>query len=168
MTRRAPLPKITECVEKQKAATDWISAGRLVRAVYPFAVICALCLAHINLEFQRSDMLMQQGRLQQQHRQLVRQQGFLDRQNESLCNPASLRDRARRDLNMQEIDATGKELIATVPKELMAKYTAPGKPDRGAVMVAQLREERETRGIGNMLMSILDVNRANASSASND
>lgn len=161
MTRRAPLPKITECVEKQNR-TEWISASTLLQAAYPFLIICALCLAHIHLEFQRTDMKMQQSRLQVQQRQLVREEGTLHRQNEELCDPELLEIHARRDLGMEKLQNPKKELVVTISRDVQEKYSKPGTPDERAVAMAQMKQDRTERRIQNRVLAFLDVNSANA------
>lgn len=166
MNRRALLPKITECVDKQRLKSQMNSA-RLAWSVYPFAVVCVLSLAHIYLQFQSSDMLMQQGHLQVQHRQLVREQGHLHRDLEAMCNPEQLKEIARRDLQMQEAIVPTQQLIARVPANLVAKYTAPGASEDGTLAVEKIAEEKRRDGLGGVLLTMLDSRSANAAAPLN-
>ena len=162
MTRRAPLPKITECGNKQKR-TEWITSTRKMRAAYPFAEVCALCLAHTQLQFEKSDMRAQEGRLQIRQQQLHREVTMLEKQNEMLCAPDVLKARAKRDLNMQELRNPRSSIIAVVPANLQDKYTVAGEPDQKSIMVAELRRGKQKRSLQEVVMTLLDGGRAVAS-----
>lgn len=162
MTRRAPLPKITECTEKIKVI-DGLGRARLVRAAYPFAIMCALCLAHIHLQFLRTDMLVQQNQLQGQQRILLRQQAALEGATEQLCDVNNLKMIARRDLNMLELKNAAEDRLALIPRDLQEKYREPLTPVHDDVVVAEFRNQRQNGGLKNALWSLLDSSRAIAS-----
>ncbi len=162
MTRRAPLPKITECIEK-KQVIDGLGRARLVRAAYPFALVCVLCLAHIHLQFLRTDMLVQQNQLQGQQRVLLRHQAALEGETEQLCDVESLKIIARRDMNMLELKNATKDRMARITQALQIKYSAPLSPMHDDVVVAEIRNKRESGGLKHALWSLLDSNRAMAS-----
>lgn len=162
MTRRAPLPKITECVEKQETI-DRMSKTRMLRAAYPFLVIGALALAHIHLQFVRIDMLMQQSQLQNQHRQLIREENVLKHKLAAMGDMDMLRDIARKKLNMQELENPNRDLLATIPVSVVTKYSAPIAPNHADIMVAELEQERRHGGLRAALMSLIDGGRAVAS-----
>jgi len=162
MTRRAPLPKITECGNKQKR-TEWITSTRMMRAAYPFAVVCVLCLAHIQLQFEQSDMRAQEGKLQLRQQQLHREVTLLEKQNEMLCAPDVLKVRAMRDLNMQELQNPRNSIIAVVPVDVQDKYTVASNPDEKSIIVAELRREKQKRSLQDVVMTLLDGGRAVAS-----
>lgn len=165
MTRRAPLPKITECVETTKAS-DGLGRTRLALAIYPFLLICGLCLAHVHLQFVRTDMLVQQGQLQGQQRLLLRKQAAMEGAKENLCDVNNLKVVARQELNMVERDYTNKDILATIPQAVQVKYSQPLSPLEGDVMVAELRNDRESSRLKNALLSLLEGGNAVASVAS--
>lgn len=164
MTRRAPLPKITECTEKKKTL-DGLGRARLIRAAYPFAIVCALCLAHIHLQFLRTDLLVQQNQLQGQQRVLHRQQAALEGLTEQLCDVENLKTIARRDMNMLELKNATEDRLAHIPHALQEKYRAPLSPMREDVVVAEIRNERQGGGLKNALWSLLDSSRAMAAAS---
>ncbi len=162
MTRRAPLPKITECVEKKKVL-DGLGRARLIRAAYPFAIVCALCLAHIHLQFIRTDMLVQQNQMQGQHRVLLRQQAALEGQTEALCDVKNLQVIARRDMNMEQFKNPTNDLLAQIPLAVQEKYSEPLSPMQDEVLVADLRSQKREGGLKNVFLSLIESSRAVAS-----
>ena len=161
MTRRAPLPKITECVGKSRRV-DRMRGSSLVWAVYPFVVLCALGIAHVHLQFQQSDLRLQQSHLQIHQRKLVREQGVLNREIEKLCNPDILKERARRDFHMVEAPAPSEHVTANVSRSLVAKYSAPAASRDSAIALAEIRHQKEKRGFEDTLLSLVDIRSANA------
>jgi hypothetical protein len=155
---------ITECVEKEKKKKG-ISRGQLVRASYPFFVICALCLAHVHLQFAQVDLRMQQSQLQAQRSVLLRQEQTLARQNEALCDPESLKIHARRTLGMQEVEVQTADIFAHIPSDIQKRYEMPLTPKETDVMIAELRRDRQQPGLQDVLLSLLDGGRAIASTA---
>jgi cell division protein FtsL len=135
----------------------------MLRASYPFLVICALALAHIHLQFVRIDMLMQQSQLQGQHRQLLREENVLKHKLASMGNMDALKDVARKKLNMHELENPTKDLLAKIPASVQAKYFAPLEPDSADVLIAKMENDRQRSGIRAALMSLIDGGRAVAS-----
>ena len=165
MTRRAPLPMITECVEKQKKKKG-VTRTQLLRAAYPFLVICALCLAHVHLQFARVDLLMQQSQLQVQRNVLIRQEQALTRQNEAMCDLEALKIRAIRDMNMQQVEVQTADVFARIPADIKEKYSKPLMPKKADMMVANLRNERQQAGLQEVILSLFDSGRAVAAPSS--
>lgn len=161
MIRRAPLPKITECVEKERAAKS-LPGRRFARMVYPFAVLCVLGLGHIHLQFERADMLMQQGQLQLKQRQLLREQSFLTREIERLCKPEYLKTRGVYELNMEETGESREGMVAMVPASVQRKYTAAGQVSKDEMVVAELRQDRQGRNLPSMLLTLVEGGQARA------
>ncbi len=163
MNRRIPLPKITECVHNH-APDRGISRTRLLRACYPFAVVAALSLAHVHIQFAKTDLLMQAGALQQQERGLQRQLAIVERQTQAI-DFELLKYQGKRLMDMQEMGNPTKDLLATVPVELQRKYKQPLEMDADDVLVASIREER-SQPEGTMktaLLSLVESGRAVAS-----
>jgi len=160
MTRRMPLPKITECVDDRKLEGG-VSRGQLLRACYPFVVIAALCLAHIQLQFARVDMLVQEGQLQGQHRILLRRAAMLERQSQAV-DMELLRQRGKADFQMVEVENPTQELLAVIPAELQRKYQEPlaAKDD---VLLSKLQAQEKPSGLKEILFSLLESGRAVAS-----
>ncbi len=134
----------------------------MMRAAYPFLVLCVLGLAHVHLQFARIDMLMQQSQLQVKHRQLLREENSLKARLATMGNLEDLKVVARRHLNMQEVENPTKELLVEIPATLQAKYSAPIEPEQTDVLVAQMKSERQ-QGLRAALMSLIDGGRAVAS-----
>lgn len=122
MTRKASLPKITGCEDPTPRPTSF-TESRMVHTVFVFAIIAALCLGHIHLRFVHTDMKMQHGQLQKQHRLLLQEQDAIERQNEALCDRQRLAVLAQRE-RMQSTDVR-RQLVAVIPNELRKKYSAP-------------------------------------------
>jgi len=164
MIRRAPLPKITECVEKERVAKS-LPGRRFARMVYPFVVMCVLGLAHIHLQFERTDMLMQQGQLQLKQRQLVREQSFLTREIERLCKPENLKTRGIFELHMEETGESRQGMVAMVPATVQRKYTAEGKVSKDEMVVAEIRQSRQGESLPSKLLSLVESGQARAAEA---
>lgn len=135
----------------------------MLRAAYPFMVICILALAHVHIQFARIDMLMQQGQLQGQQRLLMREESVLKHKLAAMGgDTASMKNKARR-LNMQELRNPTKDVIAKIPASVQAKYLAPLQPSDADVMIAELKNERQRGSLRAALMSLIDGGRAVAS-----
>lgn len=163
MTRRAPLPKITECTDGRKAENG-LSYMTLVRACYPFAVVGALCLAHIHLQFAKADMLMQESQLQREQSALQRRLAVVERQSQAI-DMEQLRIHGKRELDMQELENPTQELLAKIPVAVQRKYEMPLQAGADDVMVAQMREDRNrpVAGLKDTLLSLFETGRAVAS-----
>lgn len=156
---------ITECVEVQKKKNG-ITRTQLLRASYPFFVICALSLAHVHLQFARVDLLVQQSQLQGQRTVLFRQEQALARQNEAMCDLEALKMRATRDLNMQQAEVQTADVFARIPADIREKYSKPLTPNKADVMVANLRRDRQQPGLQDVILSLFDGGRAVAATGS--
>lgn len=135
----------------------------MLRAAYPFVILCILALAHVHLQFGRIDMLMQQSQLQGQHRLLLREESVLKHQLAAMSNMDHLKDVARRKLNMQELKNPTSNLLATIPASLQQKYTAPLEPNQADIRMAELDDQRQRGGLRAAFMSLVDGGRAVAS-----
>lgn len=163
MSRRVPLPKITECMDCQEVKCS-LSCMSFLKACYPFVVVGALCLAHVHLQFAKADMLMQEGQLQREHRALLRRLAVVERKSQDI-DMEGLRNHGKRDLAMQEVENPTRELLAQIPLEIQRKYEKPLKADAEDVMVAQIREDRNrpVAGLKDTLLSLFETGRAMAS-----
>lgn len=155
MTRRAALPKISECIEPMPRATSF-TEGRMLQAVMLFVIVTVLCLAHIHLRFLCTDMRLQQSGLQRKHRELLQTETQLLRQNEALCDRNRLAMVAQRE-SMKEVDVR-EQVVAVVPASLVKKY---GEMPATETDFAIARVER-TRAVGERLVGFLDMSRAYA------
>lgn len=163
MTRRLPLPKITECVDNRREVDGGVTRGQLIRACYPFFVVGALCLAHVHLQFARADMKMQESQLQGQQRVLQRRMAVLERQSHAI-DIEQLRMRAKRELDMRELDNPTSQLIAKIPASVQAKYSEPLAIESRDVLVAELEQaDQQPAGFKGDVMSLFESGRAMAS-----
>jgi len=122
MTRRASLPKITGC-EEPAPQGEVFTEPRMIRAIFVFAVVAALCIAHIHLQFVHTDMKLQHFELQKKLTVLRQEEDRLERENEALCGRQRLAVVAQRE-RMQSIDVR-RQVVAVVPRSLREKYAAP-------------------------------------------
>src|SRR5687767_6295627 len=102
MTRKATLPKITECVDPMPRASSF-SEARMVQSLAAFGLLTALAVAHVHLQFVRTDMKLQQRELQKKVVELMNEEQRLLRANEQFCTHQSLTARANQE-KMKEID----------------------------------------------------------------
>lgn len=158
------MPKITECVEKQNIKKG-VSRGQLLRCVFPFLVVAVLGIAHIHLQFARTDMMVQASHLQSHQRVLLKQLATLEQAAEKI-DMNTLKHRATLELNMQEIANPTKEMLAPIPSVIVAKYSRPLDPMELDTQVADVRNAREEkRGLRATLVSLLDGSSAVAAVA---
>src|SRR5689334_5383132 len=112
MTRKATLPKITECIDPMPRASS-LAQGQMLEALFAFALIGALALAHVHLQFMRTDAQMQHRALQIRVADLKQEEVRLVRQNEGLCDRQRLAAVAASE-HMKEVDVRSQR-VAVVP-----------------------------------------------------
>jgi hypothetical protein len=162
MTRKATLPKITECIDPMPRASSF-SEIRMLQALAAFALLGALAVAHVHLRFVTTDMKFQQRELQKRVADLLQDQQRLARANETFCDRQRLASLARTG-HMQEVDPRQQQ-VAIVPVSLRDKYQQPLSPSvTGDTMTAVAAARSKVSG---RLFSLLDFSRkANAASNS--
>jgi hypothetical protein len=158
MTRKATLPKITECIDPMPRATSF-SETRMLQALAAFALLGVLAVAHVHLQFLTTDMKFQQRELQKRVAELLQDQQRLARANEQFCDRQRLARLAQTG-HMQEVDPR-RQVVAMVPVSLREKYQQPLKPsasDESAAAIAAAKGK-----VSGRLMGFLDFSRkANA------
>lgn len=158
MTRKAPLPKITECFAPAPRSVS-LSDSRISQALIAFLVLAALCVGHIYVRFTIRDMRVQQCKLELEFDQFMHEQTRLQSECQQLCESSRLRDVGRHQLGMLENDVR-RQVIASVPQDLVAKYTE--HPVR--LPQPEIASSPELAGapVKQILMSLVDVNKAYA------
>lgn len=158
MNRRAPLPTITECVNRTKR-TSGVSRSQLLRLTYPFLVVCVLSLAHVHLNFAKVDLSLQEGQLQRKRQALKREEHLLAQQLEQLCNPAELKRKGLHQFAMEESEVPTHKQLVQVSTSVRDKYLGPVAPAEGHVEVAAVSLEDEVRGEGmiGQIVTLLDT-----------
>ncbi|MGI8907357.1 MAG: hypothetical protein ACR2IE_12805 [Candidatus Sumerlaeaceae bacterium] len=160
MTRKATLPKISECIDPMPRVSTFTDA-RMLQSLAAFVLLGVLALAHVHLQFVRTDMKFQQHELQKRVCYLLQEEQRLQRANETFCDRARLASMASQE-KMKEVDAR-QQMVAVVPVALRRKYEEPLHMPRGSqsalVAGAVPRDTMPER-----LMTLLDIGNANAAS----
>jgi hypothetical protein len=158
MTRQATFPKITECIAPMPPE-NFFTEPRMVGALAAFALITTLAIAHVHLQFMRTDMKFQQRELQKTVAELVQQQEQLKRENEAFCDRQRLAAVAQAG-HMKEIEPR-RQLAALIPVSIRRKYDQPLRDSAaGAIALATMNDAKAR--ISDKILSFVDVGRANA------
>lgn len=159
MTRKVPLPKITECFAPAPRTVS-VNDCRITKAVLAFTVLAVLSVGHIYLRFLIRDMKLQQSQLVEQSDQLQRHAAQLESDCAKLCDSTRLRAVGRYGLHMVEESPQGR-IVASVPDSIASKYAAQplGSQPAGSVRGTQVADAAPVQ---QFLMSLVDVNKAYA------
>lgn len=163
MSRRSPLPQTSRCSRPAPRPVS-LSDARILRALFAFAVVAALCVAHVSLRFKTLDLRVQHRQLQEQSRKLSRQEQELLRRTRMLAEDILVREAARSSLNMRDLDPRA-AVVASVPAHLVEKYATPSAAERAgeSALAAALPSPRATRSsLADALVSFVDISRAQA------
>jgi hypothetical protein len=154
MTRKATLPKITECIDPLPRVSSFTEI-RMLQALAAFVLMGALAVGHVHLQFLCTDMKFQQRELQKKLADLQQEEVKLSRANETFCDHQRLAQVATND-HMKEIDVR-RQTVAMVPAALREKYQQPLRDTASRTAVVAL-----TSGQGKVserLLSLIDVSR---------
>lgn len=161
MARRSQFPQSSRCSRTAPRSVS-LSDARILRALFAFAVVAGLCVAHASLRFKTLDLKVQHRQLQERTRRLSHEDQSLQRHTQVLAEDSRIRDAAFSSLKMRDIDSRG-QMVASLPTRLVEKYSAPSSTERsGQTALAALPAPREERSLANALASFVDVSRAEA------
>lgn len=154
MTRKATLPKITECIDPMPRISSFTET-RMLQALAAFALLGALAVGHVHLQFLSTDMKFQQRELQKKVADLQQEELKLSRANETYCDHQRLAQVATTD-HMKEIDVR-RQTVAMVPAALREKYQQP-LSDTASKKTVEALTSGQGR-VSQQLLSLLDVSR---------
>lgn len=163
MFRRSPLPQTSRCSRPAPRPVS-LTDVRIFRALFVFAVLAVLSLAHVSLKFKTSDLKVQHRQLQERARKLTRQEQEMQQRLQLLAEDRLVRSAARQALQMREIDSRSR-LVAQLPGNLVEKYAGSSRAERqGESAVAALPAPRSEHSLAVALTSFVDIGRAEAAS----
>ena len=163
MARKVVLPKISDCSSPAPRSSS-LTENRVVQALFMFAVVALLGLAHVQLNFAIRDMKMRSRQLQEQRQVMQRQIDRVAYERECLCSNERLREIARKDLKMEELDPRT-QAVASVPESVRVRYSDT------AMTPAPLSREVDLAGAAvaaaqgpmqKVLFALVDANKAYA------
>lgn len=160
MPRRSPLQQSSRCPAPAPRPVS-LSDARILRALFAFAVVAALCVAHVSLQFKTKDLKVQHRQLQERTRKLNRQEQDLLRQTQMLAEQSLVRDSALSSLKLRDADSRS-QMVASLPTHLKDKYATPSSHEAGSTALAALPAPRAQKSLAEALVSFVDVSRAEA------
>ena len=160
MARKVVLPKISDCSSPAPRFSS-LTENRVVQALFMFSIVALLGLAHVQLKFAIRDMQMRSRQLQEQRQVMRRQIDRVGCERECLCSNERLREIARKELKMEELDPRT-QTVASIADSVRLRYSDTAPTPAPQVREIDLGGDAAQGPVQKVLFALVDANKAYA------